>query len=182
MCGHQEHRRFARRTGPLLIVCVLAACLSVRSQESTSANRLVVDGDVQTPLSLSLQDLAQLPRTTITVSNEHEAEKQTYEGVTLAELLRRSGAPQGAKIRGPVLATYVLASAVDGYRVIFSLAELDSDFQDSGVIVADKMNGKPLADKVGPLRLVVPHDKRPARWIRMLQAIKVVTVPQAEHE
>jgi DMSO/TMAO reductase YedYZ molybdopterin-dependent catalytic subunit len=69
------------------------------------------------------------------------------------------------------------SQAADGYRVIYSLAELDSDFQDSGVIVADKMYGKPLDDKAGPLRLVAPHDKRPARWIRMLQTIKVVSVP-----
>jgi len=31
--------------------------------------------------------------------------------------------------------------------------------------------------KIGPLRLVAPRDKRPARWIRMLQTIKVVSVP-----
>lgn len=181
MTGHQDHRRFVRLGLLLPAVCFLSAFLNARSQAAPSANQLVIDGDVQTPLSLSPQDLAQLPRTTITVSNEHQADKETYEGVALAELLRRAGAPQGAKLRGPAMATYVLASAADGYRVVFSLAELDSDFQDSEVIVADKMNGKPLADKVGPLRLVVPHDKRPARWVRMLESIKVVSVPQAQH-
>jgi len=38
------------------------------------------------------------------------------------------------------MATYVLAEAADGYSVLYSLAELDSDFQDSEVIVADTMN------------------------------------------
>ena len=60
----------------------------------------------------------------------------------------------------------------------FSLAELDSDFQDSEVMIADTLNGAPLGDKLGPLRLVVPHDKRPARWVRMLESIKVVSVPK----
>jgi hypothetical protein len=27
---------------------------------------------------------------------------------------------------------------------------------------------------VGPLRLVVPQDKRPARWVRMLKSLTVV--------
>jgi hypothetical protein len=48
------------------------------------------------------------------------------------------------------MATYVLAEAADGYRVLYSLAELDSDFQDAEVIVADTMNGSPLGEKQGP--------------------------------
>jgi len=74
------------------------------------------------------------------------------------------------------MATYVLAEAADGYSVLYSLAELDSDFQDSEVIVADTMNGSPLGEKQGPFKMVAPHDKRPARWIRMLKSLTVVTV------
>src|SRR5208282_6895566 len=133
-------------------------------------------GDVDHPLSLSLDDLHKMPRITLKVTDPHEHKDETFEGVALAELLKESGVPQGPKLRGAAVATYVIAEAADGYRVIFSLAELDSDFQDSGVIVADRMDGKPLDEKAGPLRLVAPHDKRPARWIRMLQNIKVVTV------
>jgi hypothetical protein len=76
------------------------------------------------------------------------------------------------------MATYVQADASDGYRVIFSLPELDADFQDSEVIVADTMNGAPLDDKAGPFRIVAPHDKRPARWIRMLRSLTVVRIPK----
>ena len=72
------------------------------------------------------------------------------------------------------MATYVLAEAADGYRVVFSLAELDSGILDSEVIVADTMDGAPLGEKQGPFRLVAPHEKRPARWVRMLKSITVV--------
>jgi hypothetical protein len=58
--------------------------------------------------------------------------------------------------------TYVIAEAEDGYRVVFSLAELDSGILESEVLVADTMDGAPLAGKLGPLRLVAPHEKRPA--------------------
>ena len=48
--------------------------------------------------------------------------------------------------------------------------------KDSEVIVADIMNGSPLGEKQGPFKMVAPHDKRPARWIRMLKSLTVVSV------
>jgi Oxidoreductase molybdopterin binding domain len=72
------------------------------------------------------------------------------------------------------MATYVIAAAEDDYRVVFSLAELDSGIIESDVIVADTMDGVPLAPKQGPFRLVAPHEKRPARWVRMLKSIAVI--------
>jgi DMSO/TMAO reductase YedYZ molybdopterin-dependent catalytic subunit len=75
------------------------------------------------------------------------------------------------------VASYVLAEAADGYRVVFSLAELDSGILDSEVIVADTMDGAPLGAQQGPFRLVAPNEKRPARWVRMLKAITVVRAP-----
>jgi DMSO/TMAO reductase YedYZ molybdopterin-dependent catalytic subunit len=119
-----------------------------------------------------------MPRKTLKVMNPHEKKEETYEGVLVTELLKSAGVPLGAQLRGAAMATYVKADAADGYRVIFSLAELDMDFQDSDVIVADTMNGEPLGDKTGPFRIVAPHDKRPARWIRMRQSLTVVRIPK----
>lgn len=144
----------------------------------SAAARLTIKGDVEKPLSLSLEDLRQFPRKALKVTNPHDKNEETYEGVLVTELLKRAGVPQGGQLRGAAMATYIQADAADGYRVIFSLAELDSDFQDSDVIVADTMNGAPLDAKAGPFRLVAPHDKRPARWIRMLQSITVVQIPK----
>lgn len=75
------------------------------------------------------------------------------------------------------MTSYVVAEAEDGYRVVFALAELDSGFLDSQVLVADTMDGVPLGPKLGPFRLVAPHERRPARWVRMLKTITVVTPP-----
>jgi Oxidoreductase molybdopterin binding domain len=116
-----------------------------------------------------------MPRTTLQVTNSHEKKAETYEGVLLEQLLRRAGAPHGEQLRGPLMTTYVVAEASDGYRVLFALAELDSDFVNSEVLVADTLDGGPIDAKRGPFRLVVPHDKRPARWVRMLKAITVST-------
>ena len=75
------------------------------------------------------------------------------------------------------MAMYVVVEAADNYRVTFSIAELDSGILDSEVLVADTMNGAPLGSGEGPFKLVAPHDKRPARWVRMLKSITVVQAP-----
>ncbi|HXO44630.1 MAG TPA: molybdopterin-dependent oxidoreductase [Candidatus Cybelea sp.] len=136
--------------------------------------QLAIGGDVATPLSVSVADLGGFPRKAVTVMNEHTGKQETYQGVLLAELLKRAGVPQGSALRGAAMATYVLAEGEDGYRVVFSLAELDSGIEDADVLVADTMDGGPIPDKLGPLRLIAPHEKRPARWVRMLRSITVV--------
>jgi DMSO/TMAO reductase YedYZ molybdopterin-dependent catalytic subunit len=171
--------RLRVRVSTYFLALALYASSVTLGRSAPSEARLVVKGDVDKPLSLSMDDFHRMPRTTLKVTNPHEGKTEVYEGVALEELLRRAGVPQGSQLRGAAMATYVEADAADGYRVIFSIAELDADFQNAEVIVADTMDGGPLAEKIGPFRLVVPHDKRPARWVRMLQSITVVRVPKS---
>jgi DMSO/TMAO reductase YedYZ molybdopterin-dependent catalytic subunit len=146
-------------------------------ESKANGAQLTVGGDVLTPLSLSIADLGGFPRKTLKVMNEHTGKEETYQGVPLAEILKRAGVPEGSALRGAALATYVRAEGADGYSVVFSLAELDAGIQDSDVLVADTMDGGPIPDKLGPLRLIAPHEKRPARWVRMLRSITVVKAP-----
>lgn len=164
------------------LLALLVPSVATAAQSAATASRagLSVSGDVAHSLSLSMDALKQMPRKTVTVKNEHAQEEEVYEGVPLAAILKQAGVPQGGQIRGKAMATYVLAQGADGYQALFSLPELDSDFQDSDVLVADTMGGKPINDKLGPLRLVVPHDKRPARWVRMLTSIQVVSLDKSK--
>jgi DMSO/TMAO reductase YedYZ molybdopterin-dependent catalytic subunit len=143
------------------------------AQTAPAAAELRISGAVTTPLFLTVADLKNMPRRKLSVVNPHDKKTEDYEGVLLEELLRKAGVPQGENLRGASMATYVLAEAADGYRVVFSLAELDSGILDSDVIVADTMDGAPLGANQGPFRLVAPHEKRPARWVRMLKSITV---------
>ena len=163
-----------------LLVAAVALTLSLAQQPNASAQNTIelrISGDVATPLALSASDLKAMPRQTLKVVNPHDKKEEIYEGVSVRELLRRAGVPQNEKLRGAAVAMYVVAEAADGYRVVYSLAELDSDFQDSDVIVADTVNRSPLGEKQGPFKMVAPHDKRPARWIRMLKSLTVLTAP-----
>jgi len=142
--------------------------------QTGATSELRIGGAVQTPLTLTAADLKKMPRKTLAVTNPHSQKKETYEGVALEEILRKAGALNGEQMRGPAMTTYVVFEATDDYRVVFSLAELDSGILDNDIIIADTMNGAHLPEKVGPFRLIAPREKRPARWIRMLKSITVV--------
>jgi hypothetical protein len=74
------------------------------------------------------------------------------------------------------MAEALLVEAADGYKVIFALAEIDPAFATREIVLADKRNGKPLDAKEGPPRVVAPGDKRPARWVRQVTSLRIVTV------
>jgi DMSO/TMAO reductase YedYZ molybdopterin-dependent catalytic subunit len=171
-------RGFRRRQGlAALLVALTLAGAAALAQTVTGPAELKIGGAVPKPLVVSVADLKKMPRRTLRVTNAHNQQTEAYEGVALADLLARAGVPQGDQIKGPWLAAYVSFAAADGYRVIFSLAELDAGFLDSEVLVADTMDGAPLSPAEGPFKLVAPHDKRPARWVRMLKSISVVQAP-----
>jgi DMSO/TMAO reductase YedYZ molybdopterin-dependent catalytic subunit len=163
----------------LVIVCLLAAPHAMRGQAGATAAaaataELKIGGAVETPLTLSIDDLKKMPRKKLSVVNPHEKKTEVYEGVAVQELLHRAGAPQGGQLRGAAMTLTVVAEGSDGYKAVFAIAELDPDFQDAEVIVADTVDGGPIGPNQGPLRIVAPHDKRPARWVRMLKSLTVV--------
>jgi hypothetical protein len=142
---------------------------------------LGVGGEVPSPLTLYRADLAAMPRTTITARDKSGA-NITFEGVELFEILKRAGAPLGESLRGPALLFAVVITASDGYHAVFVLSELDPAMTDKKVILADTADGQALPPETGPLRLVVPDDKRHARWVRQVTRIDLVRVnptPQA---
>lgn len=153
---------------------MLSPRVALVAQTVAPTSELKITGAVSTPLTVNLADLKKMPRKTLSVVNPHNKKTEVYEGVLLEELLQRAGVAQGEHLRGKAMATYVVAEAEDGYRVVFSLAELDSGILDSEVIVADTIDGALLAVKEGPFKIVAPHEKRPARWVRMLKSITVV--------
>lgn len=124
---------------------------------------------------LDAATLLALPRHAVEASAHDQA--LHCEGVELAALLRKVGAMPADPLRGKPLADYVRVEARDGYRAVFSLAELDATLGNAKVFLVDRCDGKPLDDKSGPLRLIAPGESRPARWVRQVQSIRVVSAP-----
>jgi cytochrome c peroxidase len=164
----------SRRSLKWTVSCAVVAWLlsGAAWAQAVAPSTLTVAGDVSAPLSLTPADLKGMPRTRVEM--KEDGRTVVYEGVLVGEILKRAGAPVGADLRGNALATYVLASASDGYQVAFSLGELDPALTANDIIVADTIDGKPLFDYQGPFRIVVPKDSKAARSIRMLQRLDVV--------
>lgn len=89
-------------------------------------------------------------------------------------------APMGEKLRGAAMSLVLLASAKDNYHAAFTLAEVDEGIGNKPVFVCDKEDGKSLSASEGPVRLVVPSDERPARWVRMLTSLEDPISPTVE--
>jgi DMSO/TMAO reductase YedYZ molybdopterin-dependent catalytic subunit len=133
----------------------------------------IVTGEVLNPLKLTVDDLMKLNTVQVNTT-DREGKTHVYTGVKLSEILDSAGVTLGKELNGENLAKYILIKAADGYEVIFSLPEVDPEFNEQNIILAYQVDGNPLPKGEGPFRMVVPDEKRLARWIRELTTIKVV--------
>jgi len=125
---------------------------------------------------LSQKDLAQLPHVDVKVVDRN-GKQLTYGGVPLNVLLKNAGVEIGQqKMRGEALSLCLLVLASDGYKATFALPELDDDFGIRSIILADHLDGQLLDPKEGPLRVIVPQDLRPGRWVRKVVSLQVKRV------
>jgi len=132
---------------------------------------LRICGDIDATVDLGVEQWKKLPRTEIRVAEEDGTET-LWSGVPLRAVLRAAGVAVGNHhVRGMQLQRIVTVRAADGYAASFALAELDDDFAERSILLADMRNGDPLAEDAAMLRLVVPQEKRRARWVK--QAVEI---------
>lgn len=134
---------------------------------------LKVEGEISTPLNMSFDDFSTMPVSTVKAKDKDE-KLHEFTGVALVEVLKRAGVTLGPQLRGANLAKYLVVRAADGYKVVYSLAEIDPEFTSDTVLIAFQVDGKPLAESDGPLRIVAPSDKKHARWVRQMTSIMVL--------
>jgi hypothetical protein len=126
-------------------------------------------------LTYTSEEFAALPHSDLTALDAHAQKERHYTGVTVHELLDRAGVPLGEKLRGAALQLVVVLHSRDGYAVSYAVAEFDDAFSSRILLLADKEDGKALADNAAPFRLIAPGDKKGARWARMVNWIEVVS-------
>ena len=145
------------------------------------SEQVVVAGALKTSLTLKVDDLKAFPAAqiaSVTVSRrvgDKEA-ASTVRGVLLTALLERAGLVSAD--RNEWKHTVVLATATDGYRVVFSWPELFNTDIGGGVLVVFERDGQPLADREGRIALVSARDQRSGprsvRWLARLD-VRVVS-------
>ncbi len=155
-----------------LVLCSTVAFGQTGRTEQSGAVLLTIDGEVTTPVKLTAGDLAKLPRRLVRAKT-HDGKEASFEGFELGEVLRLAGVKFGEHLRGKDLALFLVVGAADGYRAVFALPELDHAFTDRLIILADRRDDKPLTEKEGLLRIVIPDEKREARWVRQVITLTI---------
>ncbi len=154
----------------LLFVLAIVAPSTVSAQ----AAGIVLESSAGTR-TVSITDLTSLPQDTVR-ARMHDGPERVFLGPRLSAVLAQIGVRLDS-LRGTALAQYVLVEARDNYRVVFGIAELSSEFTPRRIILALTMDGQPLSQEEGPVRVVVEGELRPARWVRQVSAVRVRAVP-----
>jgi hypothetical protein len=130
------------------------------------------DGVVKT---LVASELAALPHRVLEVK-DHDGKPLKFDAISLKAVLEKAGVPLGDSLRGKRMASCLLVQAADGYSAVIALAEIEPAFTTGEVFLADGRDHKPLDPKEGPFRIVIPGDKKMARWVRQVTVLKIVAV------
>ena len=148
----------------LYLTIILAAftCTGIMAQVKEAQPFLKVDGEVTHPLQLTVADISKMKRVTVNLK-DRDGKDHSYTGVPVLDILNMAGVTTGKQLRGENLTKYMMAKCADGYKVLFSLAELDTAFTNKIAILADEAEGKPLPAGKGPFRLIMPGEGKPAR-------------------
>ena len=146
-----------------LVTCIVAECQQITVQTGPGKQTVLVRADIEA-----------LPHSKVTTS-VHEAQA-TFDVVPLKSVLEKAGVTFDKSMSGKRLASCLLVEAADGYRVVIALPEIDPAFTDKQVYLAYLRDGKPMDEKEGPYRIVIPDEKRMARWVRQVKTLKIVDV------
>ena len=123
---------------------------------------------------MTYQALAKLPTVQLPVAfgTEHGPRQATFEGPLLWTVLDEAHAVDPAKPGGHVRQVVTLTGS-DGYTAVIALGEISPDFEGKQVIVAERMDGKPLDHP----RVVVPGERRGGRSVHDVVRVAVLPAP-----
>lgn len=139
---------------------------------------LEIEGEVDQPLSISLDKLKQYPREDIEATLECNypigppllVSSAVWTGVPLNTLLEQAGLKSSAK--------GIIFRALDGYwRGPFALSEI---LERTDILVSYEMNGETLPDIQGwPAKMVIPGAVG-SHWVRWLDRIEITSIGASE--
>lgn len=157
-----------------ILLSAITAVLTVLMVGKTQSQVLLeIAGDVPRKCALTMTELRNLP-TQHYVATRQQGDTVMYDVVRLVDVLALAGVPAGDQLKGEELQKLIVVTAGDGYKVVFTLPELDPNTHEGAVLLAIGQEGKPLNKQVGPLRIIAPNDRLHSRWVREVRYINVV--------
>lgn len=85
---------------------------------------------------------------------------QRLSGVSRKAALERGGVGFGEMLKRTRLASCLLGETANGCRVVIALPEIDPAFTNKQFLLPFLRDGKPLDNKEGPYRIMIPDEKR----------------------
>jgi molybdate transport system substrate-binding protein len=150
----------------------LAAGKSASSAETQASTGLSIELPGAVAKQFSRQDLEKLERKTAAIMIRDKGPFQ-FAGATVFSILEAAGYKLDEPKRGAYLTQYVVITATDGYRVVYSMGEFDPKSKREAPLLVWQQDGSPLKETEGPYRLVIPDNAHTSRWIRQIKSIAV---------
>ena len=185
MTSASTHVSATRRV--LVGLCALIAGANIAAQSvAPSASKVAVGGNVANPAVYSVEDLMRLPVQQLEDVRQIRVGGATtgggeqvrrYRGVLLRDVL--TAAKPVEKERHELRQSIVVATATDGYKAVFSWAELFLSPVGDGALVIFERDGAPLPANEGPLALVSLRDAQPGpRHVKWLAQNRTAADPR----
>ncbi len=160
---------------PLALAAALSAGTAALAAPSIS---VAVGGAVDNPATLGASALQALPQVTQndTFTSGTSGQTHTYTGPTLWSVVSAAGVQTTPGVKNDLLDRYVLATGTDGYRVVFSMGELNPAFGNRPDLLATQ---ETIAGKTAPLatdglaRVTAPGDVKAGRYVSNLASLTV---------
>lgn len=178
-------RLFAGASVALALAAAVATTIPAQAHDGPSGavtEKIGVTGEVEHPLTLSVGDLQAFPAAQVVevaVTRQPAgvgAKPDLYKGVLLRDILAK--AVLLTHDHNDVKKMAIIASASDGYAVVFSWSEIFNSPTSDGIIVYFEKNGQPLPDNEGRIALISSKDVRTGprhvKWLQSLDVKKIV--------
>ncbi len=157
-------------------VATASRAAATRTTTATASNGVLLRGLIEQGGTLTVAALQALPSETIQVTflSGTNTEQHSYTGVHLYTVLNNAKLRvNNDRYKNDKLRKSIVATGSDNYEATIAWGEIDPDFGNAPILIAWAEDGKPLSGAGGPLRLVVPTDKRGGRYVSGLVTLDV---------
>lgn len=172
----------SRENAARLAKWILESGGMTHGNEKFVSQHLEIAGLIKHPVTLDVGDLKKLAQqsigdTPLTCQSGADMGKTgKLQGVLLRDVLERADVI--SKAHNDVKKIIVVATATDGYKVVFSWSELFNSPVGQGVVIFFQRDGKALDDDEGRIALISTQDirtgPRHVKWLNKIEVIKVV--------
>ncbi len=145
---------------------------SKAAAQTLALARLSIDLPDGKKRQFSLEELEKLPQISASIMIRDKG-PFVFKGVSVFAILEAAGYDLDQPKRGAYLTQYVLLTARDAYRSVYSMGEFDPKSKREAPLLVWQQDGALLKAEEGFFRLVIPDNVHTSRWIRQVQSISV---------